>query len=379
MLEQRAALILMHNLILYLGNNRYMVESQSKPGKYYDVCFLEDWSCTCPYHVKRHTDCKHIIAVQMLVMKTKPLEPTDFTISKPAPKCTNRECGSTNCKFYESRPRKSGGASDRYRCNECGRRFTYRPGFLGRHYEDAVISGAIDDVVEAKSLAKAARAVKKNSESGIAPARSTVLRWMQHAQSITAKIPENVPLMVGGRWNVDEIYFPTNKGGRYMPGVMDAASRFMLANETYPEAEKLQVYDATDMFRRAVFIASVVPDVLVSDLLRGFARGFKNAIARRGRYHRKDQKPVHIRTASVRNRHINNSLYECQNGTVRDRIKTVRGFNSENPALLFLFITHYNFVRPHMGLNGKTPAEFMGIRVDGPDKWATLLAFASAC
>ena len=114
-------------------------------------------------------------------------------------------------------------------------------------------------------------------------------------------------------------------------------------------------------------------------LLIGFARGFRNAISRCRKHRRKGQKPVHIRTASVRNRHINNSLFECQNGTVRNRIKTVRGFNSENPALLFLFTTHYNFVRPHMGINGKTPAEAMGIRVDGDDKWATLLAFASAC
>ena len=29
-----------------------------------------------------------------------------------------------------------------------------------------------------------------------------------------------------------------------MAGVMDAESRFMLANETYPKAEKLQTYDA---------------------------------------------------------------------------------------------------------------------------------------
>ena len=117
----------------------------------------------------------------------------------------------------------------------------------------------------------------------------------------------------------------------------------------------------------------------MSNLLSGFVRGFKRAIQGCRKYRRRGQKPVHMRTASVQNRHINNSLIECQNGTVRNRIKTVRGFNSENPALLSLFITHYNFVRPHMGINGKTPAEAMGIRVDGDDKWATLLAFASAC
>lgn len=380
-LEQRAEDIVANNRILDIKNNRYKVESQSEIGKYYDVNFLDDWSCTCPYNSKRHTDCKHIIAVQMVVMKVDPLVPTYFTISKPVPTCPIEGCRSTDCKFYDSRPRKLGGVSDRYKCTECGYRFTHRPGFLGRHYEDVVISRALDDVVEGKSLDATARSVPKNSPSGTdkVPKRSTVLRWIQNAQKTTAKIPENIPIKVSGKWGADEIYFPTNKGGRYMSGVMDIASRFMLANEMYPKDDKLQVYDATKLFEQAVRVAKTIPRVLISDLLNGFARGFKKAICGSRKYHKKGQKPTHIRTASVRKRHINNSHVECQNGTVRNRIKTVRGFNSENPALLFLFITYYNFIRPHRGINGKTPAEAMGIHVDGIHKWTTLLAFASVC
>ena len=378
-LEQRAEEIVVNNSILCLKNNRYKVESKSQPGKYYDVNYLDDWSCNCMYHTKRHTDCKHIIAVQMIVMKVDPLKPANFTICKPAPKCPKEICGSTNCKFYELRPRNLGGVSERYKCIECGCRFTHRPGFLGRHYDDVAISRAIDDVVEGKSLGAAALSVPKNShpDAGRVPERSSVLRWMQDAQKTTAKIPENVPIRVSGKWCTDEIHFPTDKGGRYMAGVMDAESRYMLANETYPKDDKLQVYDATWMFKRAVHIAKRIPSVLISDHLSGFARGFKNAILRDKKYNKKDQNPVHIRNASVQKRHINNSLFECQNGTVKNRIKTVRGFNSENPALMFLF-TYYNFIRPHMGINNKTPAEAMGIRVDGIDKWLTLLAFASA-
>ena len=151
-LEQRAEDIVANNPILYLKNNRYKVESQSEPGKYYDVNYLDDWSCTCTYHAKRHTYCKHIIAAQMIVMKVEPLEPTDFTIRKPVPKRPKERCGSTNCKFYELRPRKNGGASERYRCTECDCRFTHRPGFLGRHYDDVAISGTLDDVVEGYRL-----------------------------------------------------------------------------------------------------------------------------------------------------------------------------------------------------------------------------------
>ncbi|MCL5318466.1 MAG: hypothetical protein M1503_09465 [Thaumarchaeota archaeon] len=33
----------------------------------------------------------------------------------------------------------------------------------------------------------------------------------------------------------------------------------------------------------------------------------------------------------------------------------------------------YNFVKPHMALEGQTPADVAGIGVNGKDKWAELL------
>ena len=77
---------------------------------------------------------------------------------------------------------------------------------------------------------------------------------MQHVKKTTTKITENIPAKVGGKWGTNEICFPTDKGGLCMADVMDAASKFMLTNETYPEAN-LQIYDATDMFGQAVRIA----------------------------------------------------------------------------------------------------------------------------
>ena len=103
------------------------------------------------------------------------------------------------------------------------------------------------------------------------------------------------------------------------------------------------------MFRRAVRTAKAVPDAPTSYTLSGFARGFNNVISGRGKYRGKGQKPVRIRAASVRNRHVSNSLFGCQNCTVRNRIKTVPGFNSENPALLFLFIIPLQIRPPSYG------------------------------
>ncbi len=65
------------------------------------------------------------------------------------------------------------------------------------------------------------------------------------------------------------------------------------------------------------------------------------------------------------------------NGELRDREKVTRGLKKDNsPVLKGLQIFH-NYVRPHMGLNGKTPADVAGIKVNGSDKWLTLIQNAS--
>lgn len=50
--------------------------------------------------------------------------------------------------------------------------------------------------------------------------------------------------------------------------------------------------------------------------------------------------------------------------------------NRPTPILTGYQIFH-NYVRPHMGLKGKTPAEVAGITVEGNDKWLTLIQNAT--
>jgi len=59
----------------------------------------------------------------------------------------------------------------------------------------------------------------------------------------------------------------------------------------------------------------------------------------------------------------NNNPIERYNGDIKDRIKTMRHFGSHDGACAFLDLrrTIHNFVNPHMGLKGKTPAEAAGI------------------
>ena len=63
---------------------------------------------------------------------------------------------------------------------------------------------------------------------------------------------------------------------------------------------------------------------------------------------------------------INNNLIESFNKTFKAWYKAKKGFNSFKKAnnLIYLFIFHYNFIRPHGSLNNCTPAEVAGFASD---------------
>lgn len=58
----------------------------------------------------------------------------------------------------------------------------------------------------------------------------------------------------------------------------------------------------------------------------------------------------------------------------------MRGFDKfySTEAILNLLITNYNFIRPHMSLNGLTPAEASGVDLplNDKNKWLGLLKLA---
>lgn len=68
---------------------------------------------------------------------------------------------------------------------------------------------------------------------------------------------------------------------------------------------------------------------------------------------------------------------ERMNGEVRDRENVMRGLKSMDTPILKGVQIYHNFIRPHEGLNGDTPADRVGIRVRGENKWITLIQNAS--
>jgi putative transposase len=62
------------------------------------------------------------------------------------------------------------------------------------------------------------------------------------------------------------------------------------------------------------------------------------------------------------------------NGTLRERVKVQRGWKSKKSAIAEGQRIGYNFVKPHMALDGKTPAQSAGLDIKG---WKQLLEKAA--
>jgi hypothetical protein len=75
---------------------------------------------------------------------------------------------------------------------------------------------------------------------------------------------------------------------------------------------------------------------------------------------------------------MNNNKMERMNGEVRDREKTMRGLKTKDTPILLGYQIFHNYIRAHEGLEGRTPSEACGIKVEGKNKWLTLIQNAKA-
>jgi hypothetical protein len=74
---------------------------------------------------------------------------------------------------------------------------------------------------------------------------------------------------------------------------------------------------------------------------------------------------------------MNNNKMERMNGEIRDREKTMRGLKTKETPVLTGYQLFHNYIRPLEALNGKTPSEVCGIKVEGTNKWLTIIQNAS--
>ena len=363
-IDERGKSIIQGGVVLDLGHGRYKVSSQSVADAFYDVTVTDNcWRCTCAYHIHGNRRCKHISAVRDIVENIREAPGGTHIIEDPGVACVS--CDSRDCRYRETRHNKRT-VSERYVCRNCGKKFTHNPGFVGRHYDADTITDVLQDVAMGKSPEQVAQGLAKKR---LHPDQATIWRWAKHYGNMLRTLSNSVAYLVGYDWSADEIYYKVKGEEMWLFGVMDKESRFVIDYE--PSPIKFG-YNATKLFRSAINLAKKTPDAITTDALSGFEQGFNSTMtSRRG------TRILHRKDAGINKRHANNNTYERFNGTIRRRLKCVNGFQAVLPTLHVLFLAYYNFFRPHLGIEGKTPAEAIGVVLKGTDKWLTAIRYAA--
>lgn len=150
--------------------------------------------------------------------------------------------------------------------------------------------------------------------------------------------------------------------------LMDDETRYWIAQEV---AETKYKHDARKLFQLRQKVAGKKPLMLITDGLPAYHDPYKKEF-----WTLKGPRTEHIRHITLRGDHNNNKM-ERMNGEVRDREKTMRGLKKTDTPILKGYQIFHNCIRPHEGLEGKTPSEACGIKVGGKNKWLTLIQNAS--
>jgi putative transposase len=183
-------------------------------------------------------------------------------------------------------------------------------------------------------------------------------------QNYTEKIKSNV----GDARRTDELFLKVKGDMKYLYALMDDETRFWIAQQV---ADTKYTANINPLFKQGKELTGKRPNTLISDGAPNFNNAFKKEF-----YTNTNPKTRHIRHIRLQGDHNNNKM-ERFNGEVRDREKTMRGLKKANTPILSGYQIYHNYMRPHEGLNGKTPAEVSGIKVEGENKWKTIIENAS--
>ena len=344
-----------------ISDNEYEVHSQSREFTVYSVRRMSTgWTCSCPDYETRGVRCKHIFAVEISYNLHEEI------VNKVIAPIENRECPS--CKSQDLvrngiRHNKYGDIQ-RFSCKACGYRFTVNLGFEKMHATPQAITSTMQLYFTQESLRNIQKFLRLQ---GVKVSHVTIFNWIKKYTKLMDEYLSKIQPQVGDTWRADEVWAKINGNRKYVFALMDDATRFYLAQEVSETKER---HDARTLFRNAKERAGKRPAIMITDGLPSYHEAFNKE------YYSNKKDSIHINTIKLTGEH-NNNLMERANGEFRDREKCTRGLKINDSPMIQGYEVYHNFIKPHMGLNGKTPADMAGIEILGENKWKTIIENAA--
>jgi len=355
------------NQIKRVDNSTYRVKSQSGHGWYLVTKKGEEWSCGCPDHKWRNVTCKHIQSTLFS------LTLRDSIITSPDTIPRSEETEPTECAHCSSSRivrrgtrKNQRGLTQIYWCKACDRRFVVDLGFSRMKASPQIITASLDLFFKGISLRKITDHIKQFYNLKVNA--STILRWIQRYTELMEGYASELVPQVSDKWHADETVENVNGKNRWLWNLMDSESRFLIASRLTKGRTDV---DARNLFLDGLDRTKKAPTAIVTDGLVSYANAYDETLRYKGAKH--IRKPRFIDLA-------NNNRIERLHSTMRERTKVMRGFDTDPTANERMqgYRTYYNFLRPHMALNGQTPAQAANLDLNlGENRWKSMIEQSS--
>ncbi len=353
----------------------FAVPSQTRGDLIYDVRLIGNtWVCNCPdFETRTVKACKHIYATKFWIATNTYLQgkPKPRVLSDGVKQCDR--CGSINVIRYGNSSGKQ-----RYYCKDCGHKFSEETLLKKAKYNPEIITLTLDLYFSGLSLRKIARNI--NDHFNMELNYSTIYTWIQRYIPVISEYVNSLAPQLSESWHADELFvkmkggkpYKGNTGIAFLWNIMDRKTRFLLASKLSEARDK---NGAILAFKEAIKNANDnVPDRIYTDSLKVYKEGILESYDNLPAF----KQPNHVAKCGIGKPHKSNNRIERLNGTLRERVKVQRGWKSMDTPIAEGQRIQYDFVKPHMALEGQTPAERAGINVAGKNKWMDLLQFALA-
>jgi putative transposase len=275
-----------------------------------------------------------------------------------------------DCKYCQStRVVKHGKANgkQRYLCKECGHKFIEGSCFPRMRTKSRIISTSIDLYFEGLSVRKIQKQIEKLYDVSVS--QVTIWKWITKYSDLVKSFVTTLKPQLSGMWHEDETMVSCEGRNVWFWEMIDENTRFLVASHL---SGTRTFEDTVAIFKKGFEQSKVRPKAVFVDGSHVYKRAFNKVFYTM----KKATRPELVQRVGVRTRETNN-IVERLHGTLKDRTKPMRGLKDfdSTQSILEGFTVHYNFVRPHQSLKGKTPAQVSGI--DMKSDWHSLIKEAT--
>ncbi len=250
-----------------------------------------------------------------------------------------------------------------YRCKQCTKRFLHT-GQVGGHRATAEQIGMAVRMYYGGTSYKQTAETMADGHDMPEPSKRAIYEWVGEYTAVAKDILADHPAHTSGKWVADETQVKVGGEAMWLWNVMDASTRYALAVHLSPNRDTRA---AVAVMRKAMAAADAPPKSITTDKLGSYTGAIKQVFP----------DAEHIQSEGIR-AELNNNLSERLQGTIKDRVKTMRGLDGLESGQRYFdgWVVQYNLFREHEGIKGQTPSEMAGVNPPFTE-WADVVRVAA--